>query len=344
MFATLPRPDYNGITMKALVTGSTGFVGANLVEGLTAAGHEVRALLRSSSRLEALEGLSYGPVIGDLLDPTALRSAMEGVDWVFHVAAVADYWRQKGTARLYQINVGGTRRVLEAALAAGVRRVMFTSSAAALGVPATNNGRLLNESATFNLSPTLSPYGHSKHLAEGMVHEFVARGLEVVILNPTAILGPRDVNLISGSLIVAVYRHQVPAIPPGGVNYIDVADVVAGHIAAAERGRAGERYILGAHNLTHRQAAMIICQIVGVPPPRLQIPRVLMNPFAVAVDLFNRVWPAEPLLDGNQVRLMQHTIFFDGSKAQRELGLGPPMPFPASVERTLRWYREHGYL
>jgi len=329
--------------MRVLVTGSTGFVGANLVEGLAIAGHEVRAMHRPSSRLDALAGLTYESVIGDVLDPNSLSSAMENVDWVFHAAAVADYWRQGGTARLYQVNVGGTRHVLEAALACGVRRVMFTSSAATLGAPATRDG-LLDESASFNLPPARSPYGHSKLLAEEMIHEFLGRGLEVVTLNPTVILGPRDLNMISGSLILAVYRRRVPAIPPGGVNYIDVADVVAGHIAAAERGQPGERYILGAHNLTHQQAVTQIAQAIGVPPPRLKVPSPLIDPLAVAVDLFNRLWPGEPLTDGNQVRLMRHTLFYDGSKAQRELRLGSPTPFAASVERTFRWYRENGYL
>ena len=351
--------------MKALVTGSTGFVGANLVEGLAAAGHEVRALHRSTSRLKALAGLRYEPAIGDVLDPSSLTAAMKGVDWVFHVAAVADYWRQEGTARLYRVNVGGTRNVLEAALAAGVHRVVFTSSTATMGVPTANppgtglsrllspqkrgdggnrTNRLLDESAIFNLSPALSPYGHSKHLAEKVVHEFVARGLDVVIVNPTVILGPRDLNMISGSVVLAVYRRQVPVIPPGGVNYVDVSDVVAGHIAAAERGKAGERYILGAHNLTHRQAVTTIAHIVGVAPPRLRVPGSLLEPLAVAFDLFNRVWPGEPLTDGNQVRLMKHIVFYDTSKAQRELELAPPIPFPASVERTFRWYQANDYL
>lgn len=330
--------------MRALVTGSTGFVGANLVEGLTAAGHEVRALHRSSSRLEVLVGLHYESVIGDVLDRASLELAMDGVDWVFHVAGVADYWRQGGTARLYQVNVEGTRHVLAAALGAGVRRVVFTSSAAALGVPPADGSRLLDESATFNLSPTRFPYGHSKHLAEKVVHEFVAHGLEVVIVNPTVILGPRDVNFISGSIIKVVYQHRVPVVPPGGVNYVDVADVVAGHIAAAERGRPGERYILGGHNLTHRQAITMVAKVVGVPPPRLQLPSILMEPLATAVDLFNQVWPGTPLTDGNQVRLMKDTLFFDGGKAQRQLGLGPPTPFAVSVERTFKWYRENDYL
>lgn len=330
--------------MEALVTGSTGFVGANLVEGLTAAGHAVRALHRSSSRLDALAGLRYESIIGDVLDPTSLAAAMDGVDWVFHVAAVSDYWRQDSTARLYQVNVEGTRHVLAAALAAGAGRVVFTSSAAALGVPAADGGHPLDESATFNLPPARFPYGHSKHLAEGVVREYASRGLEAIIVNPTIILGPRDLNFISGSIVREVYRRRVPVVPPGGVNYVDVADVVAGQIAAAERGRPGERYILAGHNLTHQQALATVAEAVGVPPPRLRLPRTLIGPLANTVDLFNRLWPGEPLVDGNQVRLMKHALFFDGSKARRELGLGAPLPFRVSVERTFRWYRDNGYL
>lgn len=329
--------------MKTLVTGSTGFVGANLVRGLAAAGHQVRALHRSTSRLDALEGLSYEPAIGDVLSPSALLGALVGVDWVFHVAAVADYWRQGGTARLYQVNVGGVRNVLEAALTSGVRRVVFTSSAAALGVPS-RPGATVDETATFNLPPARFPYGHSKHLAEKLAREFVARGLDVVMVNPTVILGPRDLNFISGSIIKEIYRRRVPFIPPGCINYVDVSDVVAGHIAAAERGRPGERYILGGHDLTHRQAISTIAQVVGAPVPRLELPQALIRPLALAVDLFNRVWPGTPPLDGDQVRLMKHTFHYDNGKARRELGLEEPVPFQTSVERTFRWYKDNGYL
>jgi len=367
VFATPPCPDYNWPEMKALVTGSTGFVGANLVEGLISAGHHVRAMHRPSSRLDALAGLAYEPVIGDVLEPVALRSAMAGVDWVFHVAAVSDYWRQDGTARLYRVNVGGTRHVLDAAMDTGVRRVIFTSSAASLGVPEGKNaaaafpgsvssgdpengkasvleGVVLDESAIFNLPPTQWPYGHSKFLAERLVAEYVARGLDAVIVNPAAILGPRDLNLISGSLILAVCRRQLPAIPPGGANYVDVADVARGHIAAAERGQTGERYILSAHNLTQEEAVTIICQVAGVAPPRFRLPRFLIGPLAMGVDFFNSVWPGEPMVAGDQVRLTRYTMFYDGSKAQQRLGLGPPIPFSESVERTVQWYRDNGYL
>ncbi len=330
--------------MKTLVTGSTGFVGANLVEALNQAGHTVRALHRPTSRLDALEGLHYEAAIGDVLDPASLMEAMEGVDWVFHVAAVADYWRQGGTKRLYRVNVDGTRNVLAAALKRRVRRVVLTSSVASLGVPHRGNGVLLDESSTFNLSPRRFPYGHSKHLAEQVAREYVAQGLEVVIVNPTVILGPRDLNFISGSIIREVYRRRVPVIPPGGVNYVDVADVVAGHIAAAERGRPGERYILGAHNLTHYRAVHIIAAVVGVSPPRFSIPRWMVGPLALAVDLFNTLWPGEPIADGNQVRLIKYYLYFDTSKAIRELDLRPPIPFERTVARAFRWYLDHGWL
>jgi dihydroflavonol-4-reductase len=338
--------------MKALVTGSTGFIGANLVQGLAEAGHQVRALHRRSSRLDALKGVVYESAVGNLLEPASLRSAVQGVDWVFHVAAVSDYWRQPGTARLYHVNVGGTRNVLQAALDARVRRVVFTSSAAAVGLPfdLRNGGNadrpvtLVDESIDFNLPTTLSPYGHSKHLAERVAEEYITRGLEVVMVNPTVVLGPRDLNLISGSLILAIYRRRVPVIPPGGVNYVDVADVVAGHLAAAEKGRVGERYLLGAYNMTHQEAAERIAGVLGVPPPSLHVPGAFVAPLARAVDLFNWVWPGEPLTDGNQVRLMRYALFYDTRKAQRQLGLEPSISFENSVERTFRWYRDNGYL
>lgn len=353
--------------MRALVTGSTGFVGANLVEGLISEGHQVRAMHRPSSRLDALAGLVYEHAIGDVLDPATLGSAMEDVDWVFHVAAVSDYWRQSGTAWLYRVNVGGTRNVLQAAMERSVRRVVITSSAASLGVPegksltstfpgpppseGQENGRqstsksgLLDESSVFNLSPTQWPYAHSKFLAERVVAEYVGRGLDAVIVNPTVVFGPKDLNLISGSLIIAVCRHQLPAIPPGGGNYVDVADVVAGHIAAAERGQTGERYILSAHNLTQEEVITIISQIAGVSPPRFQLPRFLVGPLAMGVDWFNQVWPGEPRVAGSQVRLTRYHMFCDGSKAKQELGLSPPIPFAESVERTIQWYRDNGYL
>ncbi len=331
--------------MEVLVTGSTGFLGSHLVEALGRAGHRVRALHRPTSRLEALAGLNYQPALGDLLDPASLAAAMAGVEWVFHPAAVADYWK-RGTDLLYRVNVEGTRNLLAAALEARVKRVVFTSSVAALGLggerPAPDV--LIDETHRFDLLPERFPYGHSKHLAEEEVAEFVAQGLEAVIVNPAIILGPRDLNFISGSLIKEVCKGRIPFIPPGGVCYVDAADVAAGHIAAAERGRTGERYILGAVNLSHRQAFQTVAEVVGVGLRRPGLPRPLLGPLARLVDLFNAVWPGPPPVDGSQVRMSGSYLYCDWGKAQRELAWEPIFSFRQMVERGFGWYRENGYL
>lgn len=327
--------------VRALVTGGTGFVGANLVAGLIEQGITPRVLHRQTSSLEALRGLHFETAIGDILDDVdALAADMAECHWVFHVAAVADYWRQP-TNRLYQVNVEGTRRVLEAARRAGVRRFVFTSSLAALGLP--RPGECLDEDDAFNLPPSQFPYGHSKRLAEQEVQRAVAQGLDAVIVNPTVVLGPRDVNQISGSIIVEAARGLVRFVPPGGVNYIAVRDVVAGHIAAARHGRVGERYILGAHNLSHAEAIPIICRIVGRRPPRLKIPGWLLPPAAAVVRLARALFGRPRALDENQVRLLGAEIYADAGKAQRELHL-PQTPFPATVQEAYNWYNKHGYL
>jgi len=327
--------------MKALVTGSTGFVGANLCKALVERGRSVRALHRASSRLDALQGVTVEHALGDVTEPETLVDAIRGCDAVFHVAAVADYWRQSAD-KLYRVNVEGTRAVCQAALDARVKRLVFTSSVASLGIP--RPGELADESHEFNLPPERFRYGHSKLLAEGVVREFVARGLDAAIVNPSIILGPGDLNLISGSIVTEVAsRHVPPVNPPGGVNYIDVADVCAGHIAAAERGRAGERYILAAHNLTHREAMQIVCEVVGAPGPRFELPHALIGPLAATIDLAATIARRPLPLNGDQLRLSGEFIYFDSSKAVRELGL-PQTPFRQTVERTYKWYKSHGYL
>lgn len=328
--------------MRAFVTGGTGFVGANLVQALNERGIAARVLLRSTSSQEALAGLSYETAAGDILDDQrSLAQAMEGCEWVFHVAAVADYWRQK-TERLYRVNVEGTRNLLGAAHAAGVRRFVFTSSLAALGVPQ-SPGELLDESHQFNLPPASFPYGHSKALAEREVQAAVREGLEAVIINPSIVLGPRDINQISGSLIVQAAKGRLRFVAPGGANFVDVADVARGHIAAAEKGRPGERYILGAHNLTHREASTIICEVVGQKPPRLPLPGWLLPLAAMGVRAARALVGNAIPADENQVRLMAAFIYADSGKAREELSLSQT-PFRTTVQRTYDWYNQHGYL
>jgi dihydroflavonol-4-reductase len=220
---------------------------------------------------------------------------------------------------------------------------VFTSSVASLGIP--KPGQPADESHEFNLPPERFRYGHSKLLAEGVVREFVARGLDAVIVNPSIILGPGDLNEISGSIVTEVARRRSASLvyPPGGVNYIDVQDVCAGHIAAAGRGRTGERYILAAHNLTHHEAMKIVAEVVGTPWPRFGIPRALIGPLAALLDLAAKI-AGKPLpMNGDQMRLSAEYIYFDASKAIRELGL-PQTPFRETVERTYQWYKAHGYV
>jgi dihydroflavonol-4-reductase len=328
--------------MRALVTGGTGFIGANLVAGLAEREIQARVLRRAESSEQALEGLVYETVIGDVLDePDVLARAMEGCDWVFHVAAVSDYWRQDRD-RLYRVNVEGTRRVVTAAKRAGVHRLVFTSSLAAMGVPA-ERGRLLTERDRCNLPPARFPYADSKCQAEDVVMEAVAAGLDGVIVNPSVVLGPRDVNEISGAIILEAARGLLRFTVPGGMNFIDVQDVVAGHIAAAERGRVGERYILGNHNLAYDEAIAIICDVVGRPRPRLHVPAWILPPVAVAVRAARWVFGNLVPLDENQVRMLSAVVYADNSKARRELDL-PQTPFRATVQQTYNWYNGHGYL
>jgi dihydroflavonol-4-reductase len=326
--------------MRALVTGGTGFVGSHIARALVAAGHTVRVLHRPTSKRDALEGLTYESALGDILDENALQAACESCDWVFHVAAVAEYWRAD-KSHMFEANVEGTRRVLRAARAAGVKRVVFTSSAAAVGQRA--DGKPADETTAYNLSPEQFPYGYSKVLAEGVVKEAVAGGQDVVIVNPVIVMGPGDLNMISGSYIVQVKRLG-PLVPvtSGGISVIDVRDVARMHLAAAERGRTGERYLLMAANYPHREWLGMIADVVGVRRPFLPTPDFVLPPTAALVNLARRVGISTPI-DANQVLLGGRNMFVDGSKAWDELAK-PQVDMRQSLQDTYGWYQEHGYL
>lgn len=327
--------------MKAFVTGGTGFIGANLVAGLNERNIDVRILHRKTSPTTALAGLRYESVLGDILEERPnLVEVMAGCDWVFHVAAVADYWRQ-GQTWMTRVNVTGTENILAAAQEAGIKRFVFTSSLAALGMP--QSGKLLTEANQFNIRPTQFPYGYSKHLAELAVQRAAAAGLEAVIVNPTVVLGPRDINAISGSIILEAAKGYVRFTFPGGVNYVAVEDVVAGQIAAAERGLTGNRYILAGENISHKSALQTVCRVVNKPLPKLQIPGWLLPILARGVSV-GRLFLGNRLpMDANQVRMAGAYIYADGSKAVRELGQ-PQTPFATAVQQTYNWYVDNGYL
>jgi len=325
--------------VQALVTGGTGFVGSHIARQLIAAGHTARVLRRINSSMLALEGVEVESAMGDVTDRDSLALAMRGCEWVFHVAAVADYWRAD-KARMYHVNIDGARNVFEAALAAGVRRVVFTSSGAAVGLR--RDGTPADESVQFNLDPRRCPYGHTKFLAEAEALRAVRRGLEVVIVNPAIIMGPGDVNQISGSTVIELARGRIPAIPAGGADFIDVRDVAAMHIAAAERGVAGERYILGAANSAWSELIPLAARTLRVRAPFVRLPVLLTEPLALAVDALRALRVPLPL-EGNQVRLSAKPIYYDHAKAHRDL-VPPQVPIPQMIADTYAWYDAHGMI
>jgi dihydroflavonol-4-reductase len=326
--------------LKALVTGGTGFVGSHIVRVLNGAGHSARVLHRKSSRLDALEGLNYESALGDILDEASLLQACEGCDWVFHVAAVADYWRAD-KARMYEANVEGTQRVLEAARTAGVKRVIFTSSAAAIGKR--DDGQPADENTAFNLPPERWPYGHTKMLAENVVQEAVQRGQDVVITNPVIIIGPGDLNMISGSYITQIKRFGwlVP-VTSGSCAVIDVRDAARMHLAAAERGRPGERYILGSANYRYHEWFGMIADTVGTRRPFIHVPNFLLPIGATCISLARRVGINTPI-DSDQIRLGAYHMDYNPAKGWAELGK-PEIDMRQSIQDTYDWYMTHGYM
>lgn len=326
------------LSRATLVTGATGFLGSHVCRALVARGDRVRALHRPTSNLKALEGLRLELVTGDLLQPESLDHAMRGVDTVFHVAAESAYWRNP--AEVLQAAVAGTRYVLEAALQSDVRKVILTSTVAALGVP--RGGEFLTEAHAFNLPPDAFPYGYAKYQAELTASRLAEGRLHLVIVNPSIVLGPGDINRISGSIILETARGLSFAYNDGGVNVVHIDDVTDGHLAAAERGSPGERYILGGDNVTHYQMLSETARIVGRRPPWLRIPTGALSPLASALDLAGQV--IRTPMNGAQLRMSRHRLWVDSSKAQAALALPPPKPFTLAIQEAYDWYVQHGYL
>ncbi len=327
--------------MLACVTGGTGFVGSFVVRALLDDGHQVRVLHRNSSKLDALQGLNYESVIGDVTDIDSLVSAFTGCDWVFHVAAVADYWRADNDW-LYEVNVEGTRKVLETAQQANVKRVVFTSSAAAIGLP-NDASYPSDETVEFNLPPDDFYYGYSKVLAEAVAQEFVAQGLDVVIVNPTVVIGAGDLNMISGTYITQVAQWQwlVPK-TSGGIAVTDVRDVAQGHLSAVKKGKTGERYILNTANYSNDEWFSLIAECVGVAPPILPTPNRLIPLVTKIINILRRIGIQTPI-NADQVRLGAKFVHFDASKAHRDLHQ-PQIGMRQSVQETVAWYRHMGII
>ncbi|HEY8497929.1 MAG TPA: NAD-dependent epimerase/dehydratase family protein [Limnochordales bacterium] len=316
--------------MRVLVTGATGFVGRFLVRALVAQGYDVTALVRASSPRERLQGLPVRLVVADLTQPRCLEGVMEGIDWVFHVAGDLSWWRGH-RARQWAVNVEGTRRVVAEALRAGVKRLVYTSSVAAVGFP--EDGRVADEDFPFNGHRLGLQYAISKWEAEQRVLEGVARGLDAVIVNPATILGddaPRP-----GSLVDLAARGRLPVWVEGGTNFCDIDDVVAGHLAAAERGRTGQRYILGGHNVSFRDLIGALCRAAGVRPPRRRAPAAAVRLAAWVLEGVGAVMRREPLLTRDLARLAGKEIYYSSGRAVRELGYAIT-PLDQTVEKAVR--------
>jgi dihydroflavonol-4-reductase len=326
--------------VDALVTGGTGFVGANLVRALLADGASVRVLARPGGDRRTLAGCAVELVEGDLLEPATIRAAMAGVTRVYHVAADYRLWAADPRA-IYRANVDGTRHVLEAAAEAGAERIVYTSTVGAVGIP--RDGTPGDETTPVALADMVGPYKASKFLAERVADELAARGAPIVIVNPSAPVGPWDVKPTpTGQMIVDFLRGKMFATLDTGLNLVDVRDVARGHILAAERGHLGERYILGNRNLSLLEIFRLLAAITGIPAPRVRVPYAVAWLGAAGMEGIARLTGRAPQVPLTAVRMAKKRMHFSAAKALRELGL-PQTPVEAALEAAVRWFVEGGY-
>lgn len=327
--------------MRTFVTGGTGFIGGAVVRRLLEAGHEVRVLVRSRSETRQLDGLPVERVEGDLANAESLRRGIAGCDWVFHVAALYSYWGHRWED-FYQANVEGTRRVLEIARDEGTDRIVYTSSIAVLGF--TKDGSTGTEDTPSALADMIGNYKRSKFLAEVVAHDFARQGLPVVIVNPSAPVGVGDHKPTpTGKMIVDFLNGRMPAYVDTGLTVVDVEDVAAGHLLAAERGRVGERYILGGENLTLKQVLDLLAEVSDRPRVRFRIPHAVALVWAYVDVALTRLIPNHiPTATPETVRLSRSYEYFDSGKAVRELGL-PQTPAREALRKAVEWYRANGY-
>jgi dihydroflavonol-4-reductase len=327
--------------MRALVTGATGFVGAAVARALCAAGWEVRVLARPGSDRSNLLQLALQVVEGDLADVASLERALEGCAALFHVAA--DYrLGARDPAPLYRTNVDGTRNILYAARNAAVGRVVYTSSVATVGIPA--NGVPGEESTPAVLSDMIGHYKRSKYLAEQVAREAARAGLPVVIVNPSTPVGPGDIKPTpTGQLVLDAAAGRMPAYVDTGLNIVHVDDVAAGHLLAYERGKSGERYILGGQDMTLREILAMIAALVGRKPPAVRLPYAVILPLAYVAEAFTKVSGRSGRLTLEGLRMSRKRMYFSSAKARRELGYNSRPP-RAAFEDAVRWFRERGLL
>ncbi len=324
---------------RALVTGGNGFVGCHVVRALLEEGRTVRVLLRDGADVRSLRGVDYEPFVGDLRDPDAVARAAEQCDEIYHVAADYRLWLLD-EAPMYASNLDGTRNVLAAARRANVAKVIHTSTVGTLGIPPDGPGR---EDVPVSIDDMVGAYKRSKFLAEQAAIEAARAGLPVVIVNPSTPVGPFDYKPTpTGRVIVDFLNGRMPAYLDTGLNLVDVEDVARGHLLAAQRGKIGEKYILGGENLTLGEVFQRLAAISGVPAPRLRIPYALAYAFAIAAEAVARtITRREPRASLTAVRMARKRMFFDSGKANRELGYAP-RPVDDALARAIAYYRESG--
>jgi dihydroflavonol-4-reductase len=328
--------------MTTLVTGATGFVGSHVARQLVSSGENVRVLVRPTSNFKLLEDLRVERVEGDLRDAGSIERAMRGVRRVFHVAADYRLWTQH-PEELYESNVEGTRRLIAAAERAGVERIVYTSTVATIAVPQ-HGAALPNEATATRLEEMIGHYKRSKFLAEQVALDAAKAGAPVVIVNPTAPVGPGDWKPTpTGRIILDFLLGKMPAYVDTGLNVVAVEDVAAGHLLAAEKGRSGERYILGGRNMTLKEILDALAAITGRRAPRLKLPHVVALAAGYVDELYSRLAGREPQIPVEGVKMSRHKMFVESDKAARELGYAPGK-IEAALERAVRWYEDNGYL
>src|SRR5215470_8510987 len=326
--------------MMTLVTGAAGFLGSHVTRQLVARGESVRVLLRPSSSNRAIADLPLEYVTGDLRDKASLERATSGVQRIFHVAADYRLWAKK-KRDIYDSNVGGTKNLLEAAKAAGVEKFIYTSTVATIAV---DRPELPNEKTDARLDEMIGHYKRSKWQAEEEVRAAAEAGFPAVIAMPTTPVGPWDWKPTpTGKIIVDFLTGKMPGYVETGLNFVGVEDCAAGHLLVAEQGKIGERYLLGAENLTLKGLLDALAKITGLAAPRLKIPHGFALGVAYANTAFSRLIGREPGIPVEGVKIARHMMFVDCSRAQRELGFKPGS-VTAALDRAVQWYEANGYV
>ena len=326
--------------MTTLVTGAAGFLGSHVTRQLVARGDTVRVLMRPSSNNRAISDLSLEYVTGDLRDAASLERAMSGMKRVFHVAADYRLWA-KHPQEIYDSNVGGTKNLLAAAKSAGIEQLVYTSTVATIAV---DRPELPNESTDASLEEMIGHYKRSKWMAEQEVLQEARSGFPAIVAMPTTPVGPWDWKPTpTGKIILDFLNGKMPGYVETGLNFVGVEECAAGHLLVSERGKIGERYLLGAENLTLKGLLDVLARITGLRAPGMKIPHGVALGVAYVESAFSRLVGKEPQIPVEGVRIAQHKMFVDCSRAQRELGFQPG-PVAAALERAVRWYQANGYV